>query len=43
MKPTVFHCRSCGVPIYGYVNGVTLEPLCRDCVQWALRLLKRAS
>lgn len=43
MKPHIFHCRVCGVMIFGYVNGVSVEPLCRDCANWALRVLRRAS
>lgn len=43
MKSALFHCRCCGVLIYGFVNGVTLEPLCRICAQWAIWALKKAS
>lgn len=37
-KPIFFRCRCCGVFIYGELMP-NVEPLCRDCVKWALSKL----
>ena len=37
-----FHCRCCGVGLYG-IPIESVEPLCKDCVSWVLSIPTRAS
>ena len=34
-----FHCRICGVGLYN-IPTASVEPLCRECAAWALKVLK---